>query len=359
MLRLGEWSVRSALRAGLLREGDPVFRLFPEVEPISLRVRVELDPSIVVHNYYAELYGIGGGAVARTRAEDVPAWYLGKPTTASWITTGAVAAAFGSLVVGADLDDRDDVEHLQEIGDATQYLVPFAGLGMAAGARDWEGSLQLIKATVVQVGTLALLKNLSGKSRPNFSNTASFPSGHTAASFLGSSFIHRRYGAKWGIPAHIVASYTGYSRVLSQNHFVDDVLSGAALGIMSNLLMTRPIDEDRLARYEDLERARPWRFSWEWGAGSVRTNNVRTKPDGTPLDFAFVKEANPTTTAALRIERDFGDGSRHEVAATANPFAIREIDEAPYDIVFAGRLFAEGTSVVTNTQLYDWTARYR
>lgn len=91
----------------------------------------------------------------------------------------------------------------------------------------------------------------------------------------------------------------------------------------------------------------------------MRTNNVRTKPDGTRLDFAFVKEANPTTTAALRIERDFGKGSRHEAALTANPFAIREIDEAPHDIVFADRLFPEGTSVVTNTQLYDWSARYR
>ena len=123
--------------------------------------------------------------------------------------------------------------------------------------------------------------------------------------------------------------------------------------------MTRPIDEDRLARYQDLERARPWRFSWEWGAGSVRTNNVRTKPDGTTLDFAFVKEANPTTTATLAIERSFGKIGRHEVALMANPFQIREIDEAPYDIIFAGRLFPQGTTAVTITSLYDWSARYR
>ena len=60
---------------------------------------------------------------------------------------------------------------------------------------------------------------------------------------LGSAYVWRRYGSRWGAPASVLAAYTGISRVVGQNHFVDDVISGAAIGLLSNLLWTDPIDE--------------------------------------------------------------------------------------------------------------------
>ena len=41
------------------------------------------------------------------------------------------------------------------------------------------------------------------------------------------------------MPATIVASFTGYSRVVSNHHYTHDVVAGAILGIGANLIFTR------------------------------------------------------------------------------------------------------------------------
>ena len=58
------------------------------------------------------------------------------------------------------------------------------------------------------------LKRITNKERPN-GGDYSFPSGHTSAAFTGAGFIEKRYGLKVGIPAYILASYVGWSRVYS------------------------------------------------------------------------------------------------------------------------------------------------
>lgn len=72
--------------------------------------------------------------------------------------------------------------------------------------------------------------------RPNGAGQ-SFPSGHTALSFTGAAFINKHYGWKPGIPAFLAASYVGWSRVHSDNHYWSDVIAGAAVGIASNYFM--------------------------------------------------------------------------------------------------------------------------
>jgi len=76
------------------------------------------------------------------------------------------------------------------------------------------------------------------KKRPN-GGGKSFPSGHTSSAFQGASFVHQRYGLKYALPAYLGAAYVGYSRVKSDNHHVEDVIAGAALGIVTNLYFTR------------------------------------------------------------------------------------------------------------------------
>jgi len=67
----------------------------------------------------------------------------------------------------------------------------------------------------------------------------SFPSGHTAYAFMGAAFLtttlaHDYAGRKWAVPVAAagwtMAAVTGILRVASGEHFVTDVLTGAAIG---------------------------------------------------------------------------------------------------------------------------------
>jgi hypothetical protein len=52
--------------------------------------------------------------------------------------------------------------------------------------------------------------------------------------FAGAEFIRKQYGWGWGAPSYLAASYVGWSRVETHNHWTRDVLAGAAIGILSN-----------------------------------------------------------------------------------------------------------------------------
>lgn len=75
-------------------------------------------------------------------------------------------------------------------------------------------------------------KVLSRRTRPNGEDNRSFFSGHTSGIFTVASVLDRRYGYKAGIPAYLVASYVGISRIKLQKHFPTDVIAGATLGII-------------------------------------------------------------------------------------------------------------------------------
>lgn len=67
----------------------------------------------------------------------------------------------------------------------------------------------------------------------------SFPSGHTSATFATATVIHRRWGWRAGLPAYVLASYVGVTR-LHNNHYLSDVTFGAALGIATGLAINQP-----------------------------------------------------------------------------------------------------------------------
>ena len=85
------------------------------------------------------------------------------------------------------------------------------------------------------------LKNVIARVRPYDVNTEisllisklssySFPSGHTLASFEGSTSIFLR-NKKWGIPALALAVLIAFSRMYLYVHYPTDVIAGAILGI--------------------------------------------------------------------------------------------------------------------------------
>ena len=59
----------------------------------------------------------------------------------------------------------------------------------------------------------------------------SFPSGHTFSSFTAATILLWT-DKKIGIPAFILASFIGFSRLYLYVHFPTDVLGGAVLGVI-------------------------------------------------------------------------------------------------------------------------------
>lgn len=133
-------------------------------------------------------------------------------------------------------------------GDVLFLAAPAACLATVLVLNDWQGLKQGAFAGITTVGLSYGLKFAINKRRPDDSNNNSFPSFHTGVSFTGAAFLQKRYGWKWGIPAYAVAGYVGWSRTYAKKHDWWDVLAGAAIGVGSAYIYTRPFaDKHNLA----------------------------------------------------------------------------------------------------------------
>ena len=106
-----------------------------------------------------------------------------------------------------------------ETGDILSLVIPSIAIGETLFyEKDREGTVEFLKAFGSAQLLTEVLKKTIRKRRPNGSCCDSFPSGHSSRAFSGASFIHKRYGFKYSVPAYIAASYVGYSRVDADKH---------------------------------------------------------------------------------------------------------------------------------------------
>lgn len=124
--------------------------------------------------------------------------------------------------------------------DVLMFATPVVGLVASLVTGDYQGTKQLAIGGATSLAVSYLLKYTVKKRRPDGSDYHSFPSNHTAMAFQGAAFIQRRYGWKYGIPAYILSGYVGWGRIYAKKHDCWDVLAGAAIGIGSGYLFTRP-----------------------------------------------------------------------------------------------------------------------
>ena len=89
---------------------------------------------------------------------------------------------------------------------------------------------QALALTNAQVFALKLIVR---RTRPDASNSTSFPSAHAANMFALATVTGHYYGKKVGIPLYIVACLVAASRVERGSHFPSDVIFGAMLGYIS------------------------------------------------------------------------------------------------------------------------------
>ena len=132
-----------------------------------------------------------------------------------------------------------------EIDNYTQYFGPTMVLGLKlAGVEGRSTWPRLLASTAMSYGIMAAfvngIKYTAKEMRPDGSTANSWPSGHTATSFVGATLLHHEYGmtrSPWySIAGFGVATATGIMRVLNNRHWVSDVMSGAGIGIMSTEL---------------------------------------------------------------------------------------------------------------------------
>ncbi len=128
----------------------------------------------------------------------------------------------------------------EKAGDILQIIIPAGAYGAVYYLNDNEGRTEFYKSFFVNLGVTFALKFAVNRQRPDLSDNSSFPSGHTSMAFQGATFIHKRYGWKYSVPAYAGAAFVGYSRVLANKHYVEDVIAGAALGILSSYYFTTP-----------------------------------------------------------------------------------------------------------------------
>ncbi|MFM1912560.1 MAG: hypothetical protein RIR51_398 [Bacteroidota bacterium] len=106
----------------------------------------------------------------------------------------------------------------------------------------FEASKILIAANIFNfVGTKGM-KFFSQIERPNKANYSSFPSGHTSMAFVGAHLIAKEFGKGdplISISAYGVATATGLLRWANHDHWVSDIVGGAAMGIFATELAIR------------------------------------------------------------------------------------------------------------------------
>ncbi|WP_294142788.1 phosphatase PAP2 family protein [uncultured Sanguibacteroides sp.] len=129
---------------------------------------------------------------------------------------------------------------IRTTGDALFFVAPVTAFTMTLLKKDYEGTKQLVFSGVTAVGLTYILKYSISKERPDKSDDHSFPSAHTSISFTGASFLQRRYGWKFGVPAYLLSTYVAWSRVYGKKHDWWDVLAGTAIGVGSTYIFTKP-----------------------------------------------------------------------------------------------------------------------
>jgi membrane-associated phospholipid phosphatase len=165
---------------------------------------------------------------------------------------GSLPAALVSgvlLWVGAavTVPAADDIA---SAGDVLQYVLPATAAGLTLLKKDGKGALEFGESAALTLGVTYGLKYAVDEKRPN-GGSHSFPSAHASISFSSAEFMRKRYGWEYGIPAYAAASFVAYSRVEARAHHRQDVVAGAAIGIVSSYIFTRPYHGWRVEAYGD------------------------------------------------------------------------------------------------------------
>lgn len=142
----------------------------------------------------------------------------------------------GVLSAGGKRKFKAD-DYIQYVPMAAVYGLNLSGVKGKHGFKDRTIILAMSYATM---GILVHTMKFSFREkRPDTPSRNSFPSGHTATAFMGAEFLRREYKdvSPWiGCAGYAMAVTTGYLRIYNDRHYINDVVAGACIGIVSTKL---------------------------------------------------------------------------------------------------------------------------
>ena len=129
-----------------------------------------------------------------------------------------------------------------KFGNFGMIWIVIAVILLFSGKTRKYGYMILLSLLISVVINNLLLKNIVQRTRPyemldslmpliEHPTDYSFPSGHTASSFAAASILYRKLPRPFGIPALILATLIGFSRLYLGVHYPGDVLCGFISGI--------------------------------------------------------------------------------------------------------------------------------
>ncbi|HZL57764.1 MAG TPA: phosphatase PAP2 family protein [Bryobacteraceae bacterium] len=177
-------------------------------------------------------------------------FHVDKEEAAEWLGLTAVTAALvvtdrrTSKVFENSSGQVSWGNHVSYIGSSYTLIPEVAGFYLYGVLADNQkaretgvlGGEALIDSLIV----VEVLKTAAGRNRPNatsnpgdfFQGGASFPSGHSIASWALASVIAREYGDRKWVPyvAYGLAAVVGGARYAARQHYASDIFAGSAMG---------------------------------------------------------------------------------------------------------------------------------
>ena len=91
-------------------------------------------------------------------------------------------------------------------------------------------AVKMSRALIFTSLSSGILKSAVGRDRPDHSNKASWPSGHTSSMFAMAGSLAASYGAAGAVPGYSAAILVALSRINETKHWAGDLVGGAFIG---------------------------------------------------------------------------------------------------------------------------------
>lgn len=157
---------------------------------------------------------------------------------ASLITVGAIGTAINGMNDFHLLSRKDSVRGIHADDYLEWGMLGWVFICDLLGKEKHSLVDQIFLLTLAEgmnAGIVHGLKNTVRQSRPD-GGPRSFPSGHTANSFLGAHLAYKEFKDSNPLLAYsgyAIATFVGVSRIYNNRRWVADVLAGAGIGILS------------------------------------------------------------------------------------------------------------------------------
>jgi membrane-associated phospholipid phosphatase len=133
---------------------------------------------------------------------------------------------------------------------AFQATAGFATYGIGKAIGNTKGAVvgrDIVRAQLLSQALVQTVKHTVRRERPDGTNRAAFPSGHSASAFATATVLQRHYGWKVGVPAYGLGSYIALARMAWNRHHATDVVMGAGFGIASARTVTMSLAKSKFS----------------------------------------------------------------------------------------------------------------